>query len=133
MIHRYDVHRWGREDVERSGVHVSLPLILLAFLIVSLLTLSTFYESNKVYRINDLANQATNKNLEEKYNNLLDKYQGAMCWHRKLVVTQVENTKLCMDPDTKALFKIERDKPEVELWGRVPLGSDRIKNLWPQD
>lgn len=45
--------------------------------------------------------------VKAEYASLLTKYEGTMCSVRGLTLTSVKGITLCMDPQTKALHKID--------------------------
>lgn len=128
MFHTYEVHEFFGSKT-KLGTHFSLPLTL--FVLFGITTGCWIHDGRLgVQRQEEVERlRATIEQKDKDRAELLSKYQETKCRHRKLVVTTVENTKLCMDPQTKALFKIERDP--IVWSGHIPLNLDGVKNLWP--
>lgn len=140
MFHKYKGTNESGYECKRVGLNsfwmwflfISFAITLYVSILQSQKVDYWFAQYNEALRDNGLFAEAEKK-WNGDYYKLLTKYQVNMCEQRHLIVTQVENTKLCMDPDTKALFKIDRDRDVDVLWyGRVPLESGEPKNIWPQ-
>lgn len=105
----YEVKRWGLNSFWMWFLFISLVITLYSSILQGQ-KVDYWYGFYKEALNNNALFQEAEKNWTKNYKDLLDKYQSSVCEHRKLVVTQVENTKLCMDPDTKALYKIDKDQ-----------------------
>lgn len=114
IFHKYPARNDCGDRIERSGVHV-FPFWCVCFL----LTVTVFIagqargEADRLLGYN-VAFQKTETTwsealAKEKKNvaELQVKYEGLQCSTRNLVITTVKGITLCMNPETKALHKID--------------------------